>query len=479
MNKPTPERLSSTRDHSGVLDSVSHATAMLNEFPFGTAEFDDACRRLRQASDEGVAQADLMLGHVFVRNGSMDQAPAKARHYFERAHAAGIPEATERLADLQLSGRMGPADVAALELYEERAKSGDAPALCNLAFLKALDELPDTDHSRATQLYLLAAMQGHTLAFHALGIRLSNGWGCRADPEEGLAWLMLSQLRQFPLAPRLVGQVRLQLARSSLTRVNARVEALKHAIRELGAQIAELHAGLGQTQAFSTRFREAIAEAADRTVVLTPNETGPGSAEPELTERCASPKVSSAEGFADELAMAHLIDAALPELRAPADVAALRGGTEVDAFNGNAAMFSPSFSTPVMHIMQRRFARLLGADVRCFEPMSVLHYGPGHGYATHVDYFDPDRIKAHERIGDFGGQRNVTCLIYLTSPIEGGDTLYPSASCRISGQPGRAVVHYNVDAQGNPDPNSVHEGTPIVAGDKWLARTAIRASRLY
>lgn len=479
MTEPTPKPESPARSGSGVEDRVALATARLNQFPFGTAEFDEACHQLHLAADAGNTHADLMLGHVYLRNGSLDEAPQKALHHLNQAHSAGMPEATERLADLQLSGRLGSADTAAIDLYEKRAQAGDAPALCNLAYLKALEELPGTDQAYATELYLQAAMQGHTLAFHALGIRLLSGWGCCADLEEGLAWLSLSRVRQFPLAQRVFEHRLSRLDQSAQESVVARAEDLKDAIRQLGATIAELHARAGHTPSFSAQFREVIAAAAARTLTLPPTAAGPLAVNLQLSERCSSPRVWSVEHFADEIAMAHLVDAALPELKAPADVAALRGGTEVDAFNGDAAMFSPSFSTPVMHIMQRRFASLLNSDVRCFEPMSVLHYGPGHGYSTHVDYFSPDRIQAHERIGDFGGQRNMTCLIYLTVPLEGGATLYPSSPCRIDGSPGTAVIHRNVDAHGNPDPDSIHEGTPIVAGDKWLARTAIRAARLY
>lgn len=469
-----------TGAHTGSPDeAVGHATRLLNQFPYGTAEFEEACRALSGAANQGNARAHLMLGHVFVRNGAMPEAAHNARVHFSRAHEAGVPEATERLADLHLSGRLGNADATALALYEARAQAADAPALCNLAYLKGLSELPASDQIAATQLYVRAAMQGYTLAFQALGIRLLHGWGCQPDVEEGLAWLSLSKVRQFPLASRLVTGWEAQLDSNTREAVAGRAEALKDAIRQLGSTIAELQTKVGQSSDFSLHFQQAIDLAVDHTMSIEPRDAGPPGRKPHAEQRCDTPRVLSADGFADELAMAHLMDAALPELKSPSQVAALRGGTEVDAFDGSAAMFSPSFSTPVMHIMQRRFAELLERDVRCFEPMSVLHYGPGHAYTTHVDYFSEDRIAEHEKIGDNGGQREVTCLIYLTAPTDGGVTHYPSAAFDVAGKPGMAVIHYNVGSDGNPDPHSLHAGTPIVAGDKWLARTAIRAARLY
>ena len=114
-----------------------------------------------------------------------------------------------------------------------------------------------------------------------------------------------------------------------------------------------------------------------------------------------------------------------------------------------------------------------------FEPLSVLKYSKGHEYSSHTDAFDSDRIKKHEEVGDFGGQRMTTNLIYLLPAIEGGETYYQAIDYHVSGKVGTAVIHHNAKKDYLPDERGFHIGKEIKKGEKWLLRTASRRFPLY
>ena len=94
------------------------------------------------------------------------------------------------------------------------------------------------------------------------------------------------------------------------------------------------------------------------------------------------------------------------------------------------------------------------------EPAQVLRYQPNSQYEAHPDFFDEyDRRELAN-----GGQRAMTCLVYLaTVPEEcGGATHFPKAGLRIQPVEGRAVCWHNTLPSGRVDPRSVHAGELVV-----------------
>jgi len=81
-----------------------------------------------------------------------------------------------------------------------------------------------------------------------------------------------------------------------------------------------------------------------------------------------------------------------------------------------------------------------------------------------------------------GGQRVATFLMYLTTPEEGGETVFPSASRKVSGphwsecaREGFAVaarrrdalLFYSLRPNGAKDEDSLHGSCPVLRGEKW------------
>ena len=59
----------------------------------------------------------------------------------------------------------------------------------------------------------------------------------------------------------------------------------------------------------------------------------------------------------------------------------------------------------------------------------------------------------------------------------GGGTAFPEANLVVDARMGRAVAFRNTDDAGRPDPDSLHAGTPVLAGEKWLATLWFRERR--
>lgn len=63
------------------------------------------------------------------------------------------------------------------------------------------------------------------------------------------------------------------------------------------------------------------------------------------------------------------------------------------------------------------------------EGLQVLHYKDGQKYEPHFDYFH-DQVNQRPEIG---GQRLMTVLMYLTTPEDGGETVFPNADKKVTG----------------------------------------------
>ena len=117
--------------------------------------------------------------------------------------------------------------------------------------------------------------------------------------------------------------------------------------------------------------------------------------------------------------------------------------------------------------VDRMLARLVGAEPATGEPLSVLHYAPGEQFAPHFDYFDP-AAPVHAAEIATGGQRILTCLVYLNAGYEGGATAFIDIGLGIRGERGAALFWRNAGADGAPDRMTRHAGLPPTSGEKWI-----------
>jgi prolyl 4-hydroxylase len=118
--------------------------------------------------------------------------------------------------------------------------------------------------------------------------------------------------------------------------------------------------------------------------------------------------------------------------------------------------------------IEHRIAELTQHPVERGEPLQILHYQPGGEYKPHFDYFDPAQ-PGNEAVLKHGGQRVATLVMYLNDVDAGGSTVFPEVGLDVLPRKGNAVYFAYTTEQGQLDARSLHGGSPVSAGEKWIA----------
>ncbi|MDM0043501.1 2OG-Fe(II) oxygenase [Variovorax dokdonensis] len=166
-----------------------------------------------------------------------------------------------------------------------------------------------------------------------------------------------------------------------------------------------------------------------------------------------------------------LIAAADSRLSRSLTVETKTGGEAVNQDRTSDGMFFERGENEIVHRIEARIARLLNWPVEYGEGLQVLRYRPGAQYRPHYDYFDPGE-PGTPTILRRGGQRLGTLLMYLRAPEQGGGTVFPDVGVEIAAKRGCGVF-FGYD---RPDPGtrSLHGGSPVLAGEKWVATKWLR-----
>ncbi|KDP42883.1 hypothetical protein JCGZ_23825 [Jatropha curcas] len=136
---------------------------------------------------------------------------------------------------------------------------------------------------------------------------------------------------------------------------------------------------------------------------------------------------------------------------------------------------------PMVQAIEKRISVYSQVPVENGELIQVLRYEKHQFYKPHHDYFsDAFNLKR-------GGQRVATILMYLSDDVEGGETYFPMAGtgeCSCGGKvvkglsvkpiKGDAVLFWSMGLDGQSDPNSLHGGCEVLAGEKWSATKWMR-----
>jgi hypothetical protein len=163
---------------------------------------------------------------------------------------------------------------------------------------------------------------------------------------------------------------------------------------------------------------------------------------------------------------AYLIKAAQGHLKR-ARVSLDRGGAELPGRSGSNAWLRYQDDARVRHIGQT-IADWIGIPLANAEAIQVIHYGPEQKYGAHFDAYDLHTDKG-QRCCAKGGQRLITCLIYLNDVPAGGSTSFPKLGLTVQAEKGKMLIFHNVDREdySKPHPLSLHGGDPVLEGEKW------------
>jgi prolyl 4-hydroxylase len=170
----------------------------------------------------------------------------------------------------------------------------------------------------------------------------------------------------------------------------------------------------------------------------------------------------------------HIIAIARPQLIASKVVDEQNKGEAFDSRRTSRGFFvHNSWSDPILIGIEKRIAAITDIPMEYGEDLHVLHYGVGGEYQPHYDYFNENTPGGAECMLR-GGQRVASLIMYLNAPESGGETVFPRAKIFITPRKGDAILFYNCTPDGMVDPNSLHGGAPVIAGEKWIMTKWIR-----
>jgi prolyl 4-hydroxylase len=131
---------------------------------------------------------------------------------------------------------------------------------------------------------------------------------------------------------------------------------------------------------------------------------------------------------------------------------------------------------PVVQKVETRIAEITATPVPHGEGIQILNYASGGEYRPHFDYFlDNDGGRVHTAKA---GQRIITVIMYLNDVKAGGATVIPGINLSVYPKKGSALYFSYFNSKGQVDPATLHGGSPVIDGEKWIATKWIR-ERVY
>ncbi|KAJ9525758.1 hypothetical protein QJQ45_003420 [Haematococcus lacustris] len=193
-----------------------------------------------------------------------------------------------------------------------------------------------------------------------------------------------------------------------------------------------------------------------------------------------SPRAFLLKNFLSDEECDHVINKAKP-MMVKSHVVDSASGKSVDSqIRTSTGTFFSKGEDDIIARIEKRVAQVTMIPVENQEGLQVLNYHNGQKYEPHFDFFHDQLNAAPEK----GGQRVVTVLMYLTTPEEGGETVFPNADKKSSGPEwsecakkglavktlrGDALMFYSLKPDGSNDQASLHGSCPTLKGDKWSA----------
>lgn len=142
------------------------------------------------------------------------------------------------------------------------------------------------------------------------------------------------------------------------------------------------------------------------------------------------------------------------------------GGTNKSGYDSSRTSSTSNLAqTDLVKDVKQRIANKLNLRVNQGESLQGQLYNEGEYFKPHNDWFGFEAMKTH---GQVGGQRTHTLMIYLNDDFEGGETNFPNKSISVAPKKGKAVWWRNTLDSGQGDPKSLHEGSTVTKGSKYI-----------
>lgn len=192
-----------------------------------------------------------------------------------------------------------------------------------------------------------------------------------------------------------------------------------------------------------------------------------------IQQLSASPSVWHQTGFLSAEYCEHLIRLAQSKLMPSLTVDPKTGANIQIQDRSSWLTYLTLGQDAIVQDIEARIAQLVQLPADHGEGLQILRYQPGQEYKPHFDYFDPTLAGSHKALAK-GGQRVATALLYLSDVEAGGETYFPEINLKVTPGQGDLLLFYNLFANGQPDPKTLHASLPVITGEKWVSTKWIR-----
>ncbi|MDE2412559.1 MAG: 2OG-Fe(II) oxygenase [Sphingomonadales bacterium] len=129
-----------------------------------------------------------------------------------------------------------------------------------------------------------------------------------------------------------------------------------------------------------------------------------------------------------------------------------------------------------VQMIERRIDDLLGIPHTFGETIQGQRYAPGQEFREHMDWFWT-KAPYFKTEAKRGGQRAFTAMIYLNDIEEGGETAFINLGLSIPPQRGVLLAWNNATPDGALNQFTLHAGTPVTRGTKYIITKWYRTRR--
>jgi prolyl 4-hydroxylase len=131
---------------------------------------------------------------------------------------------------------------------------------------------------------------------------------------------------------------------------------------------------------------------------------------------------------------------------------------------------------PFIERIEARIDALLDLPHEWGETMQGQRYDEGQEFKYHLDLFWSKAPYWKDEVKR-GGQRSITAMAYLNDVDEGGETHFTNLGFAVKPQPGALLIWNNNLPSGMPNENTMHAGSPVTKGVKYVLTKWYRSRR--
>lgn len=131
---------------------------------------------------------------------------------------------------------------------------------------------------------------------------------------------------------------------------------------------------------------------------------------------------------------------------------------------------------PDIQRIDKAICDLMGLPQSHSEILQGQRYQKGQQFKDHHDYFHQSE-SYWEYEGPHGGQRSWTAMAYLNEPESGGATAFPQLQYEVQPRRGMLLIWNNMKPDGTPNIDTLHAGTPVERGTKYIITKWFRLNR--